>query len=803
MNTGPINVLHILHSPVFGGPHNSTIAMDGWLRERGVTITVLLPTEADSAAERLQHAGVDVMTMPLHRMRATANPLTHLGWLRTFNTEVDAIVDLIRERQIASVVTTSLPNLHGGFAARRAGVSCVWKLVDSFPPPIARAAYMPFVRSMADVVVTTGLRIAQQHPGVLNFKDRWLSYYPPVDTARFSAREEVRLASRSELGLDRDDLVIGNVSNINPMKGHKYFIRAAADLLKTHPHARFVILGQQYAHFARYADQLWREAAVLGLEVGRNLIVRDPGTRVADLAQAFDLFWVTSEPRSEGIPTVIGEAKSLGLPVVAVSVGSVPEAVTTGVSGIVVQPRAPDQIARASRRILDHPELRASMSSAARREAELQFSYEHASAVHLEAYRRAIAVRVQRTAPNSYDQTQAPHRARRARDRTVPRAVVRDRVDVMNIVQVVTLVSADGAYGGPVTVAREQAAELAKRGHRVRLIAGWDGAARLEIPGVVVELHRAHRLARAYKFSSLFSAALIRAVASAARSADIVHVHMGRDLITLPAAILAERSAARVVIQTHGMVAPDTRVGVRALDSAITRRTLARAAAVAALTEEERDDLHVVTRSSVNPEILPNGVADRPVPSEQRVQPPVVGFCARLHPRKRVLAFAEMARLLIESGVDAQFVVAGPDEGDARRLQAYITSEGLGNRLKYIGALEPDHVGGFLAGCSVYVLPSEREPFPMTVLEAMAEGTPTVVTEGCRISNLLQSRGAALVTDGTPTQLAEAVSNVLSDSVVASRLQTNGQSLIASELGVGAICDRLEGIYRAAIRSQL
>jgi glycosyltransferase involved in cell wall biosynthesis len=391
VDPGRTNVLHILHSPVFGGPHNSAILMDRWLRERGVVITVLLPTEAQSAADRLRQSGVEVVTMPLHRMRATVNPITHLRWLRAFNREVEDIVGLINEREIAVVVTTSLPNLHGGFAARRAGVSCVWKLVDSFPPAIARILYMPLVRAMADVIMTTGLRIAQQHPGVMAFEDRWVTYYPPVDTASLVARDDTREAVRSELGLDTNDLVIGNVSNINPMKGHRYFIQAAGELLRTYPDAKFVILGQQYEHFTRYADDLWREAASLGITRGLNLHVLDPGSRVGELAQAFDIFWVTSEPRSEGIPTVIGEAKSLGLPVVAADVGSVGEAVTTGVSGVVVAPRAPAQIARATLAILGNPELRSSMAAAARREAEMQFSHERAAAAHLTAYRAAIS----------------------------------------------------------------------------------------------------------------------------------------------------------------------------------------------------------------------------------------------------------------------------------------------------------------------------------------------------------------------------------------------------------------------------
>jgi hypothetical protein len=61
----------------------------------------------------------------------------------------------------------------------------------------------------------------------------------------------------------------------------------------------------------------------------------------------------------------------------------------------------------------------------------------------------------------------------------------------MRILHVVTLVSADGAYGGPVAVAVAQTQALAELGHDVTLLAGWDGRAKLSAPKVDVQLLRA------------------------------------------------------------------------------------------------------------------------------------------------------------------------------------------------------------------------------------------------------------------------------------------------------------------------
>jgi len=119
-------VLNVTHYPVFGGPHNEVLRLAAPLREAGVEMTVLLPDEPGNAAERLRSAGIDVLTMPLHRLRATTRPLTHLRLVARFWPEVQAIRSVVRERDIDIVKINGLVNPHGAIAARLEGVPVVW-----------------------------------------------------------------------------------------------------------------------------------------------------------------------------------------------------------------------------------------------------------------------------------------------------------------------------------------------------------------------------------------------------------------------------------------------------------------------------------------------------------------------------------------------------------------------------------------------------------------------------------------------------------------------------------------------------
>ena len=74
-------VLFVIHFPVFGGPHNQALRLAHPLLARGWDTVVVLPAEPGNAAERLRAAGVEVVTMPLHRLRASTNPQLLLGLL--------------------------------------------------------------------------------------------------------------------------------------------------------------------------------------------------------------------------------------------------------------------------------------------------------------------------------------------------------------------------------------------------------------------------------------------------------------------------------------------------------------------------------------------------------------------------------------------------------------------------------------------------------------------------------------------------------------------------------------------------
>ena len=386
-----MHVLSIIHYPVYGGPHNRNAAVIPALHQRGVDVTILLPDEPGNAVQRLRARGVHVITMPLQRLRGTTDLATQRRTAMSFRAEVGRIRGVIRRERVDLVLVNGLVNPHGAIAAHLENVPVVWQLLDTFAPMLLRRAMRPLVASMADSIMSSGMGVARQHPGATDFGERLVPFFSIVDCERFRNGPAERGRARQELGLADDDIIVGNVNNLNPMKGHDTFVRAAAALLLREGRPiRFVILGAQYAQHARYTDALWRDAARLGLRLGQDLIVIDPGHRVDELAPAFDIFWLPSNPRSEGVSTVVGEAMALELPVVATDVGSVREAVADGVTGYLVRPQDPDALAAATLPLIANPKLRRTMGHAGRARAQELYSLHACVQQHMTAFDHAL-----------------------------------------------------------------------------------------------------------------------------------------------------------------------------------------------------------------------------------------------------------------------------------------------------------------------------------------------------------------------------------------------------------------------------
>lgn len=377
----------------------------------------------------------------------------------------------------------------------------------------------------------------------------------------------------------------------------------------------------------------------------------------------------------------------------------------------------------------------------------------------------------------------------------------------MRILQVVTYISPDGAYGGPVRVAINQAKALRKMGHTVVILAaagGFNEVPPNEYDGVPVKLFPARRVLPKTGFAGLTSPRLLLWLAHSVKSADVVHVHLARDLVTLPAAALSVLAKKPLVVQTHGMIDHTDNVLANPLDKLLTRPILRRARSVLHLTATERDALIAVAGKTLKFRHLPNGVVVPPNRAiEQKSGPqavPEVIYLARLHARKRPLFVLGAASELQTRWPCARFVLVGPDEGEGRKISQAIQQTTHSGYATWVGALPPRETSERMLNSSIFVLPSVNEPFGMSVIEAMALGIPVVVTNSCGLAPTVQQYNAGIVCGPSQSEFTAAVEMLLGNETKRIEMGARGRVVVQEQFSLDAVITNLVGIYNEAAK---
>ncbi len=176
---------------------------------------------------------------------------------------------------------------------------------------------------------------------------------------------------------------IGLVGRLAPEKGVDIFLHAAAEIRKKHPDVGFLIAGDG-------PDRELLDSLKDNLALGDSVTFCGLSDDMPAFYASIDL--LVSASRREGMPIALLEAIAAGLPVVATSVGAVPEVIRNGHNGLLVPPCSVSDLTNAVSQLLEDVNLRKALAESAQRSASEEFSAERMSADHCDLYRRVITL---------------------------------------------------------------------------------------------------------------------------------------------------------------------------------------------------------------------------------------------------------------------------------------------------------------------------------------------------------------------------------------------------------------------------
>jgi glycosyltransferase involved in cell wall biosynthesis len=249
------------------------------------------------------------------------------------------LVRIIQKKRIDIVHTHSSVDARlGGLAARITGKRIVRSRHLSTPIKNNWPSWILYMR-LADHVITSGesIRQAMIHNNKM-YPQQITSTPAGVDTERFYPRQP-DIALRKELGLLEQHFVIGIVAVLRSWKGHRSLYEAIALYKKSNPNIRLLVLGDGPTR--NNLEALRKE-----LEIEEHVFMLGHITDTPRYYSIMDGVILTSYS-NEATSQTLPQAMLMGKPVIGTNIGSIPEVVIDGVTGILIPPKNPEQIVKA------------------------------------------------------------------------------------------------------------------------------------------------------------------------------------------------------------------------------------------------------------------------------------------------------------------------------------------------------------------------------------------------------------------------------------------------------------------------
>jgi glycosyltransferase involved in cell wall biosynthesis len=338
------------------------------------------------------------------------------------------------------------------------------------------------------------------------------------------------------------------------------------------------------------------------------------------------------------------------------------------------------------------------------------------------------------------------------------------------------------AFGGSVTVAETIVEDVLAAGHEVAVATTdvLDGERRIELDAppqpVGAEVVRfpnlSHRLAAG--LNGYAPRGLRRWLGGNIDRFDVVLLHDVYSAVSVMGARAAARAGVPFALQPLGTLSPARERGRPVIKRAFLalwgKRTVRSASALLYLAEHEADDFLSAGGSPERLVAMPLPL-DLPAAAESHeLSQPTIAFVGRLHPIKGIDVLIEAVALVRPDVPNVRLEIVGPGDRCRRNLEQLAARLGLGDAVRFRGFVEVSEKTTVLAEAHVSALLSRSEGLPMAALEAMACGTPVVLSHGCHLDEVDGKAGLAV--PGTAQDAAAAILRLLSDDAMRSRFST-------------------------------
>lgn len=272
-----------------------------------------------------------------------------------------------KERPDVLHINSSKAGVLGGIVGRIAGVPKIiftahgWAFNEDRPNwqrlLFKWAHYLTVLLSTKTIAVSEGMRSQFQWIGI---KNKMVVIHPGRTIPDMQYKDDARgiletkvIDNTTSLSDYHNDMWLGTIAELHPIKRLNRAINAVSALVKDFPTLRYIII-----HDGQQKSELQQQVRDLGLE--KHVFFTGTIKDAARLLPAFDLFVLPS--KSEAFGYVLVEAGLASLPVVATNVGGIRDVITNEVTGLLVEPDDTPALTNALRRLLTDEPMRSRLA---------------------------------------------------------------------------------------------------------------------------------------------------------------------------------------------------------------------------------------------------------------------------------------------------------------------------------------------------------------------------------------------------------------------------------------------------------
>lgn len=316
-----------------------------------------------------------------------------------------------------------------------------------------------------------------------------------------------------------------------------------------------------------------------------------------------------------------------------------------------------------------------------------------------------------------------------------------------------------------------------------------------------------------YNFSPLLLVQLFKNVIQY----DLIHVSLVWNFTVFSASVASILRGKSYIISPRGTLNYEA-INIKSKSKKnfyyklIAQHYLNRASSIHFTTEDERENVLNHLKLDNKNFIVPNGLdlehylnlpkkGNFKIDHLKLINKRYILFLGRINYKKGMDLLAKAFGKLSKQYNDLYLVIVGPDNNYRNKLETILRQIGVVDKVIFTGLLDGDDKLQAYVDADVFVLSSYSENFGMSVIEAMACGTPVVISNMVGIHREVEDNNAGIVTENKVDSLLVAIKSLLDNQELSKKYSDNGKQFVTRYYDIDKVADMMIREYENILSS--